>query len=259
MKYEDLINSHIKYGIKKGDIIKKNSYDKLLENVVIAPWWEHDIFENSNNKIEEINNKLYNIYGKDYEFSFIELKQIGSPVLLDEVLSLGLTKCKNLVFIGSAGALDSGLNIGDIVIPKYSICGEGASRYLNNNLEDEFGKKKYPSLEYTNKMLNILNEEKIKYYYLPNYSVDTIFAQFVHIDKIIDMGAKTIEMETSTLFKCNEVLKINITAIFSISDNSLVNKSLYNERTKEDDKNKHRSKYEIIPNIIEKLFSVKGK
>ena len=57
---------------------------------------------------------------------------------MDFILSLGVTKCKNIVFLGSAGSLDESIKIGEIVIPKYSICGDGASRYLNINLEDEF-------------------------------------------------------------------------------------------------------------------------
>ena len=44
MKYEDLLESHFKYGTTKEDIIKIYGYDKLLSNVVIAPWWNHDIF-----------------------------------------------------------------------------------------------------------------------------------------------------------------------------------------------------------------------
>lgn len=52
---------------------------------------------------------------------------------MDYILSLGVTKCKNLVFLGSSGSLDENIKISDIVVPKYSICGDGASRYLNKN------------------------------------------------------------------------------------------------------------------------------
>lgn len=235
MKYEDILKSHLKYGSTKEDIIKRNEYENILESVVIAPWWDHNIFENSNVKIDKVNDKIYNIYGENFEFSFIELKLVGSPVILDQALSLGTTKCKNILFIGSVGALDENINLGDIVIPEYSICGEGASRYLNDNLEDEFGKKEYPSKKITEKLLNIVNKQNnIKYHYVPNYTVDTIFTEYIHIDKIISMGAKTIEMETSALFKANELLNMNVTALFLVSDNTIINKSLYSGRTKEE-------------------------
>ena len=232
MKYEDILKSHLKYGSTKEDIVKRNEYENILESVVIAPWWDHNIFENSNVKIDKVNDKIYNIYGENLEFSFIELKLVGSPVMLDQVLSLGTTKCKNILFIGSVGALDENINLGDIVIPEYSICGEGASRYLNDNLKDEFGKKEYPSKEFTERLLNIVNKQNnIKYHYVPNYTVDTIFTEYIHIDKIIGMGAKTIEMETSALFKASKLLNMNVTALFLVSDNTIINK-LYEEAEK---------------------------
>lgn len=255
MKYEDILKSHLKYGSTKEDIVKRNEYENILESVVIAPWWDHNIFENSNVKIDKVNDKIYNIYGENLEFSFIELKLVGSPVMLDQVLSLGTTKCKNILFIGSVGALDENINLGDIVIPEYSICGEGASRYLNDNLKDEFGKKEYPSKEFTERLLNIVNKQNnIKYHYVPNYTVDTIFTEYIHIDKIIGMGAKTIEMETSALFKASKLLNMNVTALFLVSDNTIINKSLYSGRTKEEKEYRKKVKNEIIPNIIIELF-----
>lgn len=227
MKYEELINSHLKYGTTEEDIISSKEYTQILENVVIAPWWNHDIFNNMNFKVEQTGEKVFNFYSDELSFSYIELKRIGAPAIMDFILSLGVTKCKNLIFLGSAGSLDENIKIGDIVVPEYSICGDGASRYLNNDLEDEFLKKKYPSEEFTNKLISILKDKNIKYHYVPNYSVDTVFAQFYHIDKILELGAKTIEMETANVFKCNELLKINVTALFCISDNTLQNKSLY--------------------------------
>ena len=153
MNYEELLNAHLKLGTTREDILLRNGYNNILENVIIAPWWDHNIFDNYNFKIEQVSEKIYNYYRDDVSFSYIELKQIGAPAIMDFILSLGLTKCKNLIFIGSAGSLDESIKIGDIVVPSYSICGDGASRYLNKNLEDEFLKKEYPSKEYT---LNII-------------------------------------------------------------------------------------------------------
>lgn len=256
MNYSDLINSHLKYGTTEEDIKIRKGYEKIQENVVIAPWWSHDIFDNMNFKIEQVSEKVYNFYKDDLSFSYIELKRIGAPGIMDFILSLGVTKCKNLVFLGSAGSLDENIRIGDIVVPEYSICGDGASRYLNRNLEDEFLKKKYPSKEFTNKLIGILKKENIKYHNVPNFSVDTVFAQFYHIDKIIELGSKTIEMETANLFKCNELLNINVTALFCISDNTVLNKSLYSGRTEEENEYRHKIRNEVIPKIIVELFRI---
>ena len=254
MKYNDLLNSHLKYGTTSDDIIERKGYEKILENVVIAPWWSHDIFDGLNFEVDQVNDKVFNFYSDDLSFSYIELKRIGAPGIMDFILSLGVTKCKNVIFLGSAGSLDESIKIGEIVIPKYSICGDGASRYLNTNLEDEFLKKEYPSKIFTNDLIDILKESNIKYHYVPNYSIDTVFAQFYHIDKILDLGAKTIEMETACLFKCCNLMNINATALFCISDNTILNKSLYSGRTDEENDYRHKIRYELIPKIVIDLF-----
>jgi len=254
MNYDDLLNSHLRFGTTDEDIRKYKGYEQILENVVIAPWWKHTMFDNMNLRVEQINERVYNFYGDDVSFSFIELRRMGAPFMVDFSLSLGVTKCKNIIFLGSVGSLDENIKIGDLVIPEYSICGDGASRYLNDNLEDELFKKEYPSKEYTNKLINILKEKNLTYHQVPNYSVDTIFMQFYHIDKILELGAKVIEMETAALFKCNEKLKKNVTALFCVSDNTVLSKSLYSGRTEEDEIYRHKVRYEIIPEIIVEMF-----
>ena len=254
MEYKDLLNSHLRYGTTNKDIIADKGFEKILENVVIAPWWRHNMFDGINFEVEKLNDKVYNFYSDKISFSYIEIRNIGAPTLMDFVLALGVTKCKNLVFVGSAGSLDENIKIGDIVLPEYSICGDGASRYLNPNLEDEFLKKEYPSKEITDDLIGILNDKNIKYYRVPNFSVDSIFAQFYHIDKILELGSKTIEMETANLFKCCEVMGMNVTALFCVSDNTILNKSLYSGRTDEENEYRHKVRYEILPSIIISLF-----
>ena len=254
MDYKDLLNSHLKYGTTSKNIISDKGFEKILENVVIAPWWKHDMFNGINYKVERINEHLYNFYGDKISFSYVEVRSIGAPAVMDFILTLGVTKCKNLVFVGSAGSLDINIKIGDIVIPEYSICGDGASRYLNPNLEDEFLKKEYPSKEMTDELISLLDSKKINYCIVPNFSVDNIFAQFYHIDKIIELGAKTIEMESANLFKCCEVMNMKVTALFCISDNSLLNKSLLSGRSDEENEYRHKVRYEILPSIIVDLF-----
>jgi purine-nucleoside phosphorylase len=183
-------------------------------------------------------------------FSFIELKAIGSPVIMDYILSLGVTKCKNIIFIGSAGSIDEKIKIGDLVIPNYSICGDGASRYLNDNFEDEFGKKEIPSKILNEKLINLLNHNKIDYHCVPNFSVDNVFSEFYHLDKILEYGSKTVEMETANFFKCCNLIGINGIAIFAISDNIISKSSLFNGRSEEEKRRKDYCKEELIPKLV---------
>lgn len=255
MNYDELLESHLKYGTTKEDIVKMTEYESILENVVIAPWWEHTLFEEIGFTSTQVSTKVFNMAKGNNSFSFIEVKEIGAPLMMEYVLPLGLTKCKNLIFLGAAGSIDKDIKIGDIVIPEYSICGDGASRYLNKNLEDEFGKKEYPYGNLTKDLIKLLDNKKIEFHCVPNYSVDTVIGEFYHVDKFIDMRCKTIEMETACLFKCCNTIKMNVTAIFVVSDNILVNKSLYSGRSEEEKERKKYTKHNIIPKLVEELFN----
>ena len=254
MEYKDLLESHLRYGTTKEDIRIKRGYEKVLKNVVIAPWWKHEIFDVLNYKMEELSDHVYNFYGEETSFTFIEIRSIGAPALVEYLMPLGVTNVENIIFIGSVGSLDESIKIGDLVIPEYSLVGDGSSRYFNDNFEDEFMKKKYPSENITNKLIDVLKKENYKYHIVPNFSTDTIFGQFIHLDQMMEEGARVIEMETACLFKCNEILKRNITALFCVSDNTVINKSVYSGRTDEEEELRHKVRYNIMPNIIVKTF-----
>ncbi|QAT63192.1 hypothetical protein EQM13_17285 [Acidilutibacter cellobiosedens] len=73
---------------------------------------------------------------------------------MDALLTLGVTSCQQIIFIGSVGSLDDNIGIGDIVIPEYSVCGDGASRYISSdslNNGDVFGEKIYSNIDLFNK------------------------------------------------------------------------------------------------------------
>lgn len=253
MKYQELLEAQKKYGTTIEDILKKDNFDQVLDNVVLSPWWGVEIFKSHDFQINKINDKLYNLKNNSIEFSFIQLKLVGAPAIIDYILRLGVTKCKNLLFIGSVGSLTNDISIGDIVVPKYSICGDGASRYLNSDLSDDFGNIYEPNKELTDILIKTINqtiEEKIKFHNVPNFSTDTVFAQFSHIDKIKKLGAKVIEMETSSLFKTAKIVDINATALFCVSDNTVEKKSLYSGRTQEELDYRHRTRMEVVPKII---------
>ncbi len=258
MKYLDLVNAHAKYGNKPEDIIAHKDLSNVLENVVIAPWWGHEMFEGRDCIIEKAGKHLYNVVGKNFKFSYIELKAIGSPKMMDEVLTLGITNCKNVIFVGSAGSLDENIKIGDIVLPIKSISGDGASRYLNDNFEDDFGKSFYPNEKMYKQVLEIVRREckanNVNFHEEVNFSIDTVFSQFYHIDKIKNFGCKTIEMESATAFKCANLAGLNMVAIFCVSDNTIVNKSLLSGRTDKENEYRHKVRYEVITKIIEEIF-----
>lgn len=87
---------------------------------------------------------------------------VDAPKMLDEVLALGSTPCKKIIFMGSAGSLNEKINIGDIVIPEYSVSCVGADRYLTNSKlseSDSFSAKYYSDTDFSNKLIKVINHE----------------------------------------------------------------------------------------------------
>ena len=238
--------------------------EQVKENVIVAPWWEPKILSEIG-KIKMISPpqhaiNVWNIKNNNFEITYIKTG-IGAPMLLEGLLPLGVTKCKRIIFIGSVGSLDPDINISDIVIPEYSICGDGASRYISNDdlTRDVFGEKVYPDSHLFNitvkKTTKICNENNVKWHIGRNFSIDTIAAQFTHIDFIKNMGCNTIEMETATAFKAAKLMNIPITALFSVSDNTITNKSLVSGRTSDEMEYRKFTRRELFPKIILSIFN----
>ena len=137
MKFDELLNHHLLFGTQEEDIIKRRGYEKILKNVVVAPWWSHNIFEKFGT-IQRVGDNIFNVLGNNFQFSFIEIHNIGAPSILETILPLGITQCEKIIFIGSVGSLDENIKIGDLVIPSCSISGVGSTRFLSKTLEDDF-------------------------------------------------------------------------------------------------------------------------
>lgn len=256
--YEFLIEGNRKYGTDKALLCQSVlNCDKSLikETVIVAPWWEPNYFEDMEYKqIVEGSIKVWDCKLNGKELTYIKTG-IGASVCTDAILALGTTQCKRIIFVGSVGALDEVIEIGDIVIPILSVCGDGVCRYLERDIrKDCFGEKYYPDKKMNQLLLEITSkiclENNIKYHEVHNFSVDTIFAQFAHLDDIIDMKCKSIEMETAALFKAAALCNIPAVALLSTSDNALRKKSLYSGRTDKEQEYRISIRKRIIPKII---------
>jgi len=262
MIYEYILNGNKKFGTNPIDIVRSSFQcepEMIQNDVIIAPAWKPDLFADyidGMNQVFDGIQKIWNLSLKNKTVTYI-LTGIGAPNILEAVLALGCTPCKNILFVGSVGGLDEKLKIGEIVIPEYSICGDGSCRYLTNKKlfeNDCFGEKYYPNKELYEKIIsktkNITKENNVNWHIGKNYSIDTVIAQFAHIDEILDMGCNCIEMETAVLFKSAEICKINAGAIFSVSDNTVLKKSLLSGRSKEEMEYRRYVRKNIITKIV---------
>lgn len=263
MNYKDLIDGLKRFGSTERDICIRGfgiTEEHIRPNVIIAPWWQPQVFMwDDNARLLTPPDALIKVWDINYgglEFTYIKAA-IGAPVLMDTLLSLGVTKCEKIIFIGSVGALDNKMSIGDIVIPEYSVCGDGASRYIATDIlknNDIFGQKTFPDkrlFENTKKITQqICTDNNINWHIGKVFSIDTIFAQFAHIDEILRMGCNAVEMETAAAFGAAGLMNIPIVALLSVSDNTLTNKSLVCGRTEEEMEYRKHVRREIFPKII---------
>lgn len=162
--------------------------EKVCKNVIISPGWNPERVLNMDNAEELIKSsplfgfKAWNVKCGNRKITYVKTGY-GAPMILDAVLLLSMTECKNVLFLSSIGALSEKIKIGDIVIPEYSICGDGASRYICSEkfLPDVFGEKVYPE----NKALNLLRSVTEKcccdgngvWHFGKTFCADTVVAQ----------------------------------------------------------------------------------
>ena len=264
MDYSDLIVGLRRFGSTERDICLHGlgvTAEHIHENVIIAPWWEPSTLPRLG-KAKLLNvsagQKLWNIKRKGAEMTFIKTG-IGAPQFMDALLALGVTGCKKVIFTGSVGSLDENIGIGDIVIPEYSVCGDGASRYLSPDISrDVFGEKAYPDAGLFEKAkaetARLCEKHNVRWHVGRNFSIDTIFAQFAHIDAILEMGCNVIEMETAAAFRAAALMRIPMAALFSVSDNTITNKSLVSGRTAEEMDYRKFVRGELFPEIILSIF-----
>lgn len=248
-KYRDSSKLVCRLGITEEDV---------TETVVLAPWWHpNKLYNNYNCTVELLSDEFPEVYKVSYENkTFLHIRTyIGATNVGETVLLLSFTKCKKIIFVGSVGSISNGVNIGDLVIPFTSVSGEAFSSYMfdtinKSSIHDEY----HPTMNLYNNTVDYLKTNNISYKDVKVYSVDTIAGQFAHINEILNLGCKAIEMETSALFSASKVAEKECVAILAVSDNTIINKSLISGRTQSDVDLYHKTRYDIVPKIIFNLL-----
>lgn len=272
MQYIDLISNIYRFVGDNTDICARFlgvESKKIQKNVVISPGWGPERMPGLGNPELIASGALYgslnvwNINNGDAEITYIQTG-CGAAILMDALLSLGVSNCENIIFVSSVGAVDANISIGDVVIPEYSITGDGASRYIaSDNLDkDVFGEKMYPDASLFNQ-LKLETEKKCKetnttWHIGRTFCTDTIFAEFAHIYTIISTGCNTIDMESAVAFRSAKLINKSIVALLSVTDNTVARKSIINGTAKNDDDYRLFVRREVFPKIINSLIKSIG-
>lgn len=205
--------------------------ERIHEKVIIAPCW---LPESVGLKCEVVSSgacKIWDCYLNDSVFTYI-VSGVGAAGCLDIVTALGETKCKEIMFIGSAGALVKGINIGDIAMPDSIVCAEGASRFVNERLiEDSYGKKYSVDKDLYKKMWNSIQDidlpNQVALHTGKGISVESIILQYEHIAELVEFESCFVDMESSAFLAGLYNTKMKGILVYCISDNVAQGEPLY--------------------------------
>ena len=201
------------------------STDEHFDCIFVAPSWTFDrVFGTTQIDAEQIFAdrfaKTHRIRHNGKNYLLITL-QVGAPNIMDFCLACYKANCDNFVFIGSVGALVPEIHVGDIIIPEYAISGNGATLYLHDRLD---AKNMFEHAKSTPKLdkhiVDIATGQGINTLNVPVISMDSVTAEYIHLDEFRAMGAKALEMEVATFFACMNHIGKNASAILVVSDNS---------------------------------------
>ncbi len=175
------------------DYIIKNYRVKKIENVIR----EFYLFEKSQGNIGICGN-----FG------------IGAPsaaILLEELSSFGV---KWFISVGTAGALQKDLTLGNIVVCDRAIRDEGTSyHYIPGE------KYSLPSQGLNNKIIETIEQMGLEYTSGTSWTTDAPFRETIkEIEHYKEEGVLTVDMEASAVFSVAYALKVDAGAIFTISD-----------------------------------------
>lgn len=239
---------------------------EICKNVVISPGWKPErIFNMDGAEIIAESTPLFgfeiwNIYLESSCITYVKTGY-GAPMVLDAMLLLGLTQCRNALFLSSVGALSEQIKVGDIIIPEYALCGDGASRYIRGEyLSDVFGEKVYPHKKSFDRLIEISEDccarNNVKYHVGRTFCTDTIMAQYRYVGSIMKTGCNSVDMETAAFFAAAKMIGISAVSLMQVSDNTVADKSLLSNDIDEKERDYRRyARKTAVAEIVKKYFS----
>lgn len=180
---------------------------------------------------------------------------IGSPMSGDCALALGYTDCENIIFSGSAGAINKDYNIGDMLAVSEAVIGEGFSRYHREDIrKDCFGELVPGDGEMAQRLMDTIREYGSKYGVSCHrgriFSIDSILGERKDtFDYMLEKGCDAVEMEVSAIFTACRRAGKKAAALILISDLPLKYRNLF-EGITEADTEKYNEIKNDMPGIL---------
>ena len=181
-------------------------YSRRLLNYVVENY--------ETKRVEWFAGESYLLEEKGKRLGVIGKFGIGAPaavVLMEELIAFGV---KKFLSIGEAGSLQKDLKLGDIVVCQRAIRDEGTSHhYLKSS------KYAYPSASMLERTEEVLDDLGIKYHLGTTWTIDAPYRETVaEVRKYQKEGVLTVEMEAAAIFAVASYRKVEVGAVFTISD-----------------------------------------
>lgn len=165
--------------------------------------------------------KIKDVFG---EFYILEQTQgnigicgnfgIGAPIAAILLEELSAFDVKFFISIGTAGALQKNLKIGNVVLCERAIRDEGTSHHYF-----QCEKYSYPSQILNQKIMQTIKKMGVEYNLGTSWTTDAPYRETLkEIDHYKREGVLTVDMEASAVFTVASTLDVDVGAIFTISD-----------------------------------------
>jgi uridine phosphorylase len=130
---------------------------------------------------------------------------------LEELIAFGIRKFINL---GTAGGLQTNMNVGDIVVCESAIRDEGTSHHYMPD-----SKYAYSGEDLTGLLCEEIMKKRIPFSKGISWTTDSVYRETVkELQHYRNEGVLTVEMEASALFTVGAYRNVSVSSVFAISD-----------------------------------------
>lgn len=231
--------------------------EDIAKTVVLTPIWNLEGFKAAADEIikEFIGwYKGITVIYKGQKVTVIS-SGIGAPMSGDCALALHHTDCENVIFSGSAGAINLKYNIGDLLAVKQAVIGEGFSRYHRDDIaKDCFGEPVDGDSTLCGKLLEVIKEYSVQFGTVSHngriFSIDSILGETKETFEYMQQkGCDAVEMEVSAILTACRKARKKAAALIIISDIPLKDRNLFEGITEADVERYNKIKAKL-PEII---------
>lgn len=186
-------------------------------------------FEGKNDRIPMMKrlSESYIVNWNGYRIAWVKTGTCAGNVI-DSTLLFANNKTEKFIFLGAAGGLVSNVKLGEIITPSCCVDCVGATRYFSDRMKDDICDMtiKPNSTNYIERIVTTANQQGISLTSRKVFCTDTILGEYLHMNKILNLGAEVIEMETSAFYRAISLMEKTGIAFLVISDNYSIGGSL---------------------------------